>query len=66
MVIYTLNGLLPEFNPIATVIRARDSPITIEELHDKLVDFEGVLAQANTQDNPIAVNTAIKNGQNMK
>lgn len=46
LVIYVLNDLSPKFQPIATVIRAKDTPITFEELSDKLVDFEqNVLAQ---------------------
>lgn len=41
--IFILNGLGTEFREISTSIRARESSITFEELHDKLVDFELVL-----------------------
>ena len=34
-----------EFREISTAIRARESVISLEELHDKLTDFESVLKQ---------------------
>lgn len=39
LVLYTLNGLGPEFREVAVAIRARETPIQFEELHEKLVDF---------------------------
>ncbi|OMO62750.1 hypothetical protein CCACVL1_22657 [Corchorus capsularis] len=44
-VLYILNGLGPEFREISTAIRARETPISLEELHDKLVSFESLLRQ---------------------
>lgn len=61
LVVNILNGLSPEFQGISTVIRARESPITIEELTDKLVDFGGVLNQANANSAPIVANLAQQN-----
>jgi len=40
MVIHTLNGLGPIFREFTASIRTRDSPISFNELYDKLVDFE--------------------------
>ncbi|KAL5827771.1 hypothetical protein ACOSQ3_019620 [Xanthoceras sorbifolium] len=42
-VIHTLNGLGPAYLPLASTIRARDTPITFEELYDKLLDHEAFL-----------------------
>ncbi|PON60234.1 hypothetical protein TorRG33x02_285680 [Trema orientale] len=39
-VAHALNGLVDEFDQLSTAIRARDSPITLEELYDKLLDHE--------------------------
>ncbi|KAK2655407.1 hypothetical protein Ddye_008459 [Dipteronia dyeriana] len=38
-----LNGLGDEFRDISSAVRARDSPITFEELHKKLFNFKAVL-----------------------
>ena len=43
IVIHTLNGLGPAYLPLASAIRARDAPITFEELYDKLLDHEAFL-----------------------
>lgn len=43
IIIHALNGLGPEFKEIAAAVRARENPITFEELHDKLVAYEGYL-----------------------
>lgn len=43
LLIYTLNGLGPEFKEIAAVVRARYTFITFDELHDKLVEYEAYL-----------------------
>ncbi|KAL5739851.1 hypothetical protein ACOSQ2_029031 [Xanthoceras sorbifolium] len=42
-VIHTLNGLGQAYLPLASAIRARDTPITFEELYDKLLDNEAFL-----------------------
>ncbi|OMO63086.1 Integrase, catalytic core [Corchorus capsularis] len=44
-IIFILNGLNPEFREISTAIRARETAISLEELHDKLTDFEAVIKQ---------------------
>ena len=43
LIIFILNGLGMEFREISTAIRARESAISLEELHDKLTDFESVI-----------------------
>jgi hypothetical protein len=40
LVIHTLNGLGTEYREITTAIRARENPISFENLHDLLTDFE--------------------------
>ncbi|XP_017978287.1 PREDICTED: uncharacterized protein LOC108662433 [Theobroma cacao] len=45
LVIYILNGLAPEFKELSITIRARESAISFEELHDKFIDFETTLKQ---------------------
>ena len=46
LLIYCLRGLGPNFREIVAAIRARDTPITFEELHDKLVEHEDFLKRA--------------------
>ncbi|XP_020089007.1 uncharacterized protein LOC109710684 [Ananas comosus] len=43
LVIYTLNGLGPEFKEISAAMKAPENPITFEELYDKLIDYENFL-----------------------
>ncbi|KAL5809673.1 hypothetical protein ACOSQ3_030364 [Xanthoceras sorbifolium] len=37
---YTLNGLVDEFKELTATIRIRDTPISFEDLYDKLLDEE--------------------------
>ncbi|KAK0578475.1 hypothetical protein LWI29_011031 [Acer saccharum] len=37
---HTLNGLTDEFKELTAAVRVRDSPISFEDLHDKLLDEE--------------------------
>ena len=57
-----LNGLGDEFRDISSAVRARDSPITFEELHEKLINSEAVLKQELTRSQklPITANYAAK------
>ena len=57
-----LNGLGDEFRDISSVVRACDSPITFEELHEKLLNFEAVLKQEITRNQkfPITANYVAK------
>ena len=43
VLIHTLNGLGGEYKELAVALRARDSPISFEELYDKLIDYETYL-----------------------
>ncbi|KAL5767743.1 hypothetical protein ACOSQ2_014526 [Xanthoceras sorbifolium] len=45
LVIHTLNGLSSAYMPLASAVRARDTPISFEELYDKLLDHEAYLRQ---------------------
>ncbi|KAK2975381.1 hypothetical protein RJ640_012392 [Escallonia rubra] len=40
LVLYILVGIGPEFKEIAAALRARDTPISFDELYDKLGDYE--------------------------
>lgn len=54
LVLYTLNGIGAEFREVAAAIRARDTPISFEELHEKLEDFETYIKRsAQSIDNVI-------------
>ena len=48
-IIHTLNGLGPNYLPLASTIRARDTPISFEELYDKLLDYEAFLKRDETK-----------------
>ncbi|KAL5819436.1 hypothetical protein ACOSQ4_023278 [Xanthoceras sorbifolium] len=37
---YTLNGLVNEFKELTVAVRVRDTPISFEDLYDKLLDEE--------------------------
>lgn len=65
LVIFALNGLSNDFKEICIVIRARDTLITMEELHDKLVDFERVHAQVESKEvGTMIANNLTKSRQN--
>ncbi|CAL8165948.1 unnamed protein product [Prunus armeniaca] len=55
LVIHILNGLGSDFKEIVVAIRARETPITFEELHDKLVDFESAIKRHDTPPEPLVV-----------
>ena len=48
IILHVFNGLDNDFKEISAAIRARDSPVTFEELHDKLQDQETLLKQDDT------------------
>lgn len=67
LIIHVLNGLGSEFKEIAVAIRARESPISFEELHDKLVEHENFLKRedAHNEVSIISANhTRRSNGSN--
>ena len=43
LTLYVLNGLCPDFREIAELIRARESSLAFEELHDLLVGHDAYL-----------------------
>ncbi|CAD5178779.1 unnamed protein product [Musa acuminata subsp. malaccensis] len=47
VVIHTLNGLDTDYKELAAVIRARDSPVSFEDLYDKLTDYEMYLKRVD-------------------
>ena len=49
LTIFALNGLGSGFKEIYTGIRARDTPVSFEELHDKLVEHEAFLKREESR-----------------
>ena len=43
LVIHTLNGLDSDFKEVATALHTRETPVSFDELHDILTDFEAYL-----------------------
>ncbi|KAF5462751.1 hypothetical protein F2P56_018733 [Juglans regia] len=56
--LYILNGLGPEFRDIAAPIRARDTSLTFEEIHDLLVGHENYIRRMETQSASTLIATA--------
>lgn len=62
IVIHTLNGLGTEYREITTAIRTRENPISFENLHDLLTDFETHLKRDEiTNDNQTLSSIATAN-----
>ncbi|KAH7575541.1 hypothetical protein JRO89_XS02G0138500 [Xanthoceras sorbifolium] len=69
IVIHTLNGLRPAYLPLASAILARDTPITFEELYDKLLDHEAFIQRDKAKKAVVttptkAANTGPRNSNN--
>ena len=58
LILYVLNGLGPDFREIAAPIRARESSLAFEELHDLLVGHDAYLRhlEAATQQLVVSAN----------
>lgn len=52
LIVKILSGLGPQFHGISATIRARDSPITYEELYEKLQDHELFLQREESKNIP--------------
>ena len=63
LIIFILNGLGMEFREISTAIRARESAISLEELHDKLTDFESVIKHEEIVVAPALTANLVRKGQ---
>ena len=50
-----LNGVGHDFNELTAGIHARDHPISYEELHDKLIDYEAYLKQEDLRSTPLVL-----------
>uniref|UniRef100_A0A2N9EU87 CCHC-type domain-containing protein n=1 Tax=Fagus sylvatica TaxID=28930 RepID=A0A2N9EU87_FAGSY len=67
LVIHVLNGLGSDFKEISAADRARDSPISFEELHEKLCDRETFLKrEPQRSETPITANVTTKSSHNGK
>ncbi|GKV02423.1 hypothetical protein SLEP1_g14860 [Rubroshorea leprosula] len=49
LMVYVLNGIGPKFHEISTSLRARDKPLSFEELHDRLVAHEESMDMEETR-----------------
>ncbi|GKV40995.1 hypothetical protein SLEP1_g48578 [Rubroshorea leprosula] len=49
LIVYILNGLGPEFREIATSLRTRDTSLSFDDLHDRLVAHEESLRREDTK-----------------
>jgi len=47
--LHVVHGLPSEYDSIASALRARETAITLQELHDKLTDFEAHLTRRSSQ-----------------
>ena len=58
LTLYILNGLGPEFREIVAPIRARETSLKFEEIHDLLIGHESYLRQQENQSAATFVSTA--------
>ncbi|KAG5601071.1 hypothetical protein H5410_032441 [Solanum commersonii] len=59
--LHALHGLPAEYDTITAALRARETPVTFEELHEKLLDFEQNLIRSSSSTTvPITANFAAK------
>lgn len=57
IVINVLNGLNEDFKPIAIALKAKKTPVTYEELYEKLSDFATSLNQSEAMStSPVTIN----------
>ncbi|GAU26108.1 hypothetical protein TSUD_225710 [Trifolium subterraneum] len=62
LIIHTLNGFGSEYREITTAIRTRENPISFDNLHDLLTDFETYLKRDEiNNDNPSLESIATAN-----
>ncbi|KAH0780739.1 hypothetical protein KY290_000337 [Solanum tuberosum] len=63
--LHVIHGLSPEYRGICDSLRTRDSPITFDELHEKLCDYEAYLCrQSAASSMPITANFVAKSNSN--
>ncbi|KAG5578243.1 hypothetical protein H5410_058377 [Solanum commersonii] len=59
--LHALHGLPAEYDTITAALRTRETPVTFEELHEKLLDFEQNLIRSSSSTTvPITANFAAK------
>ena len=63
LIIFILNGLRMEFKEISITIRARETSISLEELHDKLTDFEAIIKQEELVTAPTMTTNFVRKGK---
>ena len=61
LIVKILSGLGPEFREISAAIRARDMPISYEELFEKLLDFELFLCHEDAKKLSSTITAAVAN-----
>ena len=63
LIIFILNGVGMELRQISTVMKARESTISPEDLHDKLTDFEAVIKQEGLVIAPVVTANMVRRGR---
>lgn len=57
LILYTLNGVGADYREIAAAIKARDTCISFEDIHDKLTDFKSYLATSKPMASDVSLAT---------
>ncbi|GFS35814.1 hypothetical protein Acr_00g0042260 [Actinidia rufa] len=63
LVNHVLNGIRAEYKEIFAAVRARDSIISFEELHDKLIEYESYLKREESRNNASITANAARSSQ---
>ncbi|KAK9286071.1 hypothetical protein L1049_014451 [Liquidambar formosana] len=58
LILYVLNGVGPDFKELTVAIRAQDTVIGFEGLHDKLVEYKSFLKHVESNPVNITANAA--------
>lgn len=64
LVITILGGLSPNFREISTCIRTRETTMTYEDIHEKLVDFETELKHGEVTNTTLLSVNYVQRGRN--
>lgn len=57
LILYILNKVGPDYKEIVVTVKAHDTCISFEDLHDKLTDFESYLARSKSMGSDVSIAT---------
>ena len=66
IVVHTLNGLTADYKEIKAALRARESPISFEELVEKLLDYETSLKHLDSTKEELSITAQYSQKQHNK